>query len=124
MATIIHKRLYNHFSISLLRFLLPAFILFVPQPVTSQGKPKEAIQGKVQEAPVRRKVEILHSDAMEFDRMAYRSRKKLLGHVSLKHNDLYMTCDSAWYYDDTNQVFAFSNIHIQQGDTIHIYGRY
>ena len=61
---------------------------------------------------------------MEFDRMADRSRKKLLGKVSLKHNDLYMTCDSAWYYDDTNQVYAFSNIHIQQGDTIHIFGRY
>ncbi|MBE0668346.1 MAG: organic solvent tolerance protein OstA, partial [Bacteroidales bacterium] len=73
---------------------------------------------------VRRKVEILHSDAMAFDRLADRSRKKLLGNVSLKHNDLFMTCDSAWYYDETNQVFAYSNIHIQQGDTLHIYGRY
>ena len=53
-----------------------------------------------------------------------RSRNKLNGNVSLKHNDLYMTCDSAWYYDDTNQVFAFSNIHIWQGDTIHIWGSY
>ena len=77
-----------------------------------------------QEVPARHMIEILHSDEMLYDRMADRSRNKLNGNVSLKHNDLYMTCDSAWYYDDTNQVFAYSNIHIRQGDTIHIWGNY
>jgi lipopolysaccharide export system protein LptA len=77
-----------------------------------------------QDAPSKRKVEILHSDEMEYDRLADRSRNKLNGNVRLKHNDLYMICDSAWYYDETNQVFAFSNIHIWQGDTIHIWGQY
>lgn len=77
-----------------------------------------------QETGVRRKVEILHSDSMEYDRLADRSRNRLNGNVSLKHNDLYMNCDSAWYYDDTNQVQAFSNIHIWQGDTLHIWGRF
>ncbi|MDZ7636266.1 MAG: OstA-like protein [Bacteroidales bacterium] len=52
------------------------------------------------------------------------SSNRLNGNVSLKHNDLLMDCDSAWYYDDTNQVFAFSRIHIWQGDTIHIWGQY
>ncbi len=82
------------------------------------------LKAGAQEGPVRRKVEILHSDEMECDRIADRSRNKLNGNVSLKHNDLYMTCDSAWYYDETNQVYAYSNIHIRQGDTIHIWGRY
>jgi lipopolysaccharide export system protein LptA len=81
-------------------------------------------QAVSQESKVRHKVEILHSDAMEYDRMADRSRNKLNGNVSLKHDDLYMKCDSAWYYDDTNQVYAFSNIHIWQGDTLHIRGQY
>lgn len=77
-----------------------------------------------QQSPVRRKIEILHSDSMRFDRTRGRSSNRLNGNVSLKHNDLFMTCDSAWYYDDTNQVFAFSRIHIWQGDTIHIWGQY
>lgn len=89
-----------------------AFFFLIPGKTTAQDKP-----GK-------RKIEILHSDSMEFDRLAERSRKKLIGNVSLKHNDLYMTCDSAWYYDETNQVYAYSNIHIKQGDTLHIWGRY
>lgn len=100
------------FSLRFTAFLLiPLWIL----------APREAFS---QDTPVKRKVEILHSDEMEYDRLADRSRNKLNGHVRLKHNDLYMICDSAWYYDETNQVFAFSNIHIWQGDTIHIWGQY
>ncbi len=92
--------------------LMPLLAFLVPREVFSQ------------DTPVKRKVEILHSDEMEYDRLADRSRNKLNGSVRLKHNDLYMICDSAWYYDETNQVFAFSNIHIWQGDTIHIWGQY
>src|SRR5512139_176114 len=83
-----------------------------------------SLQSAAQDGPVRRRVEIIHSDEMQYGRMADRSRNKLNGNVSLKHNDLNMTCDSALYYDDTNEVFAYSNIHIRQGDTIHIWGNY
>lgn len=91
--------------------LTALFLLFPRQVLAQQG-------------PVRRKVEILHSDSMEYDRLTGRSRNKLNGNVSLKHNDLYMLCDSAWYFDEANVVNAFSNIHIWQGDTLHIWGRY
>lgn len=79
---------------------------------------------QAQETHVRRRVEILHSDSMKYEQSDGRTRNRLSGNVSLKHNDLYMDCDSAWYYDDTNQVLAYSNIHIWQGDTIHIRGEY
>lgn len=92
--------------------LMPAAMVVLPGEVAAQ------------QTPVRRRVEIIHSDSMRFDQVAGRSRNKLNGNVSLKHNDLFMDCDSAWYYDDTNQVFAFSRIHIWQGDTMHIRGRY
>ncbi len=69
---------------------------------------------------VRRRVEILHSDSMKNERVDERNRRRLLGNVRLKHNDLFMNCDSAWYYDDTNQVLAYNNIHIWQGDTMNI----
>lgn len=93
-------------------FLLPVALFFLPG------------EAAAQQSTVRRRVEILHSDSMRFDRTSGRSSNRLNGNVSLKHNDLFMNCDSAWYYDDTNQVFAFSRIHIWQGDTIHIWGQY
>jgi len=92
--------------------ILPALFFILPVEVAAQ------------QPAGRRKVEILHSDSMRFDRSSGRSSNRLNGNVSLKHNDLLMDCDSAWYYDDTNQVFAFSRIHIWQGDTIHIWGQY
>jgi len=92
--------------------ILPAAVYFLPYDAAAQ------------QTTGRRKVEIMHSDSMRFDRSMGRSSNRLNGNVQLKHNDLFMKCDSAWYYDDTNQVFAFSRIHIWQGDTIHIWGQY
>lgn len=71
-----------------------------------------------------RRVEILHSDSMKYERVDGRTRNRLNGNVRLMHNDLYMNCDSAWYYIDSNEVLAYSNIHIRQGDTIHIRGQF
>ncbi len=79
---------------------------------------------QAQETQGRRRVEILHSDSMKYERLDGRTRNRLNGNVRLMHNDLYMNCDSAWYYDDTNQVLAYNNIHIWQGDTIHIRGQF
>jgi lipopolysaccharide export system protein LptA len=61
---------------------------------------------------------------MKYERVDGRTRNRLNGNVRLKHNDLYMNCDSAWYYIDSNEVLAYSNIHIWQGDTIHIRGQF
>jgi len=112
MATIIHRKLADTFLNTALRIIIPVWLIVLPQHILSQ------------DAPGRKRVEILWTDEMTSDQIAGRSRQKLIGHVSLKHNNMFMTCDSAWYYDDTNQIYAFSKIHIHQGDTIHIYGRY
>jgi lipopolysaccharide export system protein LptA len=48
----------------------------------------------------------------------------LKGKVQLKDNDIMMWCDSAHYYPEKNQVTAFSKVHIQQGDTLNLYGAY
>lgn len=61
---------------------------------------------------------------MKYERVDGRTRNRLNGNVRLMHNDLYMNCDSAWYYIDSNEVLAYSNIHIWQGDTIHIRGQF
>lgn len=47
---------------------------------------------------------------------------RLLGNVSLRHNDITMICDSAHFFPDKNTVNAFRNIHIEQGDTLSIFG--
>ena len=68
----------------------------------------------------KRIVEILHSNLM----LSQGDFRRLVGEVSLKHKEMYMTCDSAHYFEKTRVVKAYSNIHIQKGDTLHIYGEY
>jgi lipopolysaccharide export system protein LptA len=71
-----------------------------------------------------KKIEILNANLWEVDEKIDKDLQKLKGDVHLKHNDVYMSCDSAYYYQKKNQVRSFGKIHIEQGDTLHLYGDY
>jgi len=48
----------------------------------------------------------------------------LTGDVVFFHEGAYMYCDSAYLYQHTNSFEAFSNVMMEQGDTIFVYGDY
>ena len=48
----------------------------------------------------------------------------LMGNVVFRHDSTYMFCDSAYLYNENNSLEAFSNVRIEQGDTLFIYGDY
>ncbi|HBE40164.1 MAG TPA: hypothetical protein DDW27_03005 [Bacteroidales bacterium] len=74
----------------------------------------------------KRKIILRHADedVILRDKKTGKDWHRLLGSVSLEHNQILMLCDSAHFYPDKNQVTAYGNIHIQQGDTLDIYGDY
>ncbi|MDE5774026.1 MAG: hypothetical protein K2H86_06180 [Muribaculaceae bacterium] len=43
------------------------------------------------------------------------------GNVRFRQAGLWMYCDSAYYYPDRNSLDAFSNVKMQQGDTLFVY---
>lgn len=45
----------------------------------------------------------------------------LIGSVVFRKNDMYMYCDSAHFYDQSNSFDAFSNVRMEQGDTLFVY---
>jgi len=81
-----------------------------------------------QQAPVsktgKKYIEVKHADEGidEIEKLTGKKVSRLLGNVSLEHNAILMSCDSAHFYPTANQVRAFSRIHIEQGDTLDIYG--
>lgn len=78
-----------------------------------------------QQEPIKpQKVEILHANTLEYDESTGVKAKRLLGKVVFKHEDAYMFCDSAWFYDDSNKIIAYNNVRIKQGDTILLIGKY
>jgi lipopolysaccharide export system protein LptA len=46
------------------------------------------------------------------------------GNVRFRHDSTYLYCDSAYLYLSNNSLEAFSNVRIEQGDTLFIYGDY
>lgn len=68
-------------------------------------------------------IEILNSDVTAFDKLRLGSdATKLIGNVQLKHEDVIMSCDSAYYYKSTGSVDAFSHVKVVQGDTLTLTG--
>lgn len=48
----------------------------------------------------------------------------LTGNVIFFHEGAFMYCDSAYLYQQANSFEAFSNVRMEQGDTIFVYGDY
>lgn len=45
----------------------------------------------------------------------------LKGNVKFRQSGLWMYCDSAYYYPEQNSLDAFSNVRMEQGDTLFVY---
>jgi lipopolysaccharide export system protein LptA len=62
------------------------------------------------------------ADITEFDNSGGIQRSRLLGNVKFRHEDAYMSCDSAHFFPEQNTLDAFSRVHIWRGDTLDLYG--
>jgi len=69
-------------------------------------------------------IHIEHADSSDFVQNNNSNINVLRGNVSFRHDSTYMYCDSAYFYNQTNSLEAFDNVHITQGDTLFIYGDY
>ena len=67
-------------------------------------------------------LEIINASYTYFDQSKYPDIRRLVGDVIFMHEGAIMNCDSAWYYFNENRFEAYSNIHINKGDSIHLYG--
>lgn len=55
-----------------------------------------------------------------FDQEVDSNRQLLTNNVRFIHKDATMVCDSAWFYEKENRLIAMDNVHIYQGDSLHI----
>jgi lipopolysaccharide export system protein LptA len=73
-------------------------------------------------APQKTKVYLEHANTLSFDKEITPDIKVLIGDVCFRHDSSYMYCDSAYFYEASNSLEAFSNVRMEQGDTLFIYG--
>lgn len=78
---------------------------------------------KAQQPPIQPKIiELRQAD--ELTKTANRDVQILKNNVIFYHEGAFMYCDSAYLYEKSNRFEAFSNVEIDQGDTIFVYGDY
>lgn len=63
----------------------------------------------------------IQSDYIEMDKSLGSDAKRLIGNVVCKHKGAILYCDTALYYSKQNILHSYSNAHVNQGDTIHLY---
>ena len=63
-----------------------------------------------------------HSETLSFEEERLPDAQILRGNVRFRHEDMLMFCDSAYFFEKSNSLTAFSNVRLEQGDTLHGYG--
>lgn len=78
-----------------------------------------------QKKTVRKMIEVLNADVLDIRKDASGMEvHHMTGNVRFKHNDVFMYCDSSHYVPSKQRLTGFSNVHIEQGDTLDLYGDY
>ncbi len=96
-----------------LRRLLPGlFLLFFLQLAPGAPQATEEESDQVQ----------FKANITSVDANLGKDTRRLQGDVVFEHGGAKMYCDSAYFYSDRNALDAFSNVYINQGDTVHLYG--
>ncbi|MGM9758826.1 MAG: OstA-like protein [Parabacteroides sp.] len=70
------------------------------------------------------KVFLEHANTLSFDQALNPDAQVLVGDVCFRHDSSYMYCDSAYFFEKSNSLEAFSNVRMEQGDTLFVYGDY
>ena len=74
--------------------------------------------------PQKTLVYLIHANTLSFDKEVKADAQFLRGDVVFRHDSSYMYCDSAYFFETTNSLEAFSNVRMEQGDTLFVYGNY
>lgn len=108
-------------------FLAVSAIATSIQPDRAVVPQQRALQPSVKPAEAKRnadKVYLEHADRLLRDESTFDesgSFQVLVGNVKMRKGGMVMTCDSAHFYDGTNSFEAFSNVRMEQGDTLFVY---
>lgn len=74
---------------------------------------------KKEKRPEGDRVFLIHADELYYDLYGKNPDAQIVkGKVSFLHQGARLTCDSAYFYQNSNSVKAFGHVHFKQGDTL------
>jgi lipopolysaccharide export system protein LptA len=73
----------------------------------------------------RKKIDLKNADEDSIEKDSIGNEMhRLLGNVLFFHNNITLSCDSAHYFPQLNQIISYVKVHIEQGDTLDLYSDY
>lgn len=88
------------------------------------GVPQDTIKQDTSKTVKKTKIFLEHTNTLSFDKAVNPDAQVLVGDVCFRHDSSYMYCDSAYFFEQQNSLEAFSNVRMEQGDTLFVYGNY
>ncbi len=71
------------------------------------------------------RIYLVHADRLRFDQYGNNPTAQVLnGNVEFSHKGARLLCDSAYFYQESNSLRAFSNVKMYQGDTLSLFSDY
>ena len=71
------------------------------------------------------RVYLVHADNLSYDRYGVKPDAQILrGKVSFRHKGATLTCDSAYFFEQSNTFEAFGHVDMKQGDTLRLLSEY
>lgn len=91
--------------------ILCLFGLFLAQAMTPVRKNRRAKSSE--------RIYLLHADELFYNQFGNNPGAQIVkGHVAFRHQGAYLSCDSAYFYQESNSVKAFGHVYFKQGDTL------
>lgn len=77
--------------------------------------------GQTQPQPKPRLIHLEHANTLSFDKKVDAERQVLRGEVLFRQDSVFMSCDSAYFYQSQNSFEAFGRVHMYEGDTLNMW---
>ena len=126
-----HRRGLKHAFLCLVALMMANAVvatMWATQPVRAAragAHPKQSakIQPQIPKANryQKNKVFLENADVLSADENISTDFQRLKGNVRFRRGDMFMYCDSAYFYDKTSSLDAFGNVRMTQGDTLFVY---
>ena len=73
-------------------------------------------------AQERKKIKLVQAEEAVYDRSLGENIQRIIGNAVFEHEGAFLYCDSAHLNNANNSVKAYSRVHINSADTLHLYG--
>ncbi|MBQ1797457.1 MAG: hypothetical protein IIZ88_06830, partial [Prevotella sp.] len=117
MGKIIHTTYTKHRTVILMVLCLFCFSLSFYARPRGKSRPRKARSTDT-------RVYLQHADTLSYDIYGpHPDAQFVRGHVSFLHRGMHLTCDTAYFYENSNSFEAYGNVKLRQGDTLSLVSR-